>query len=249
MEAVHREPESIERVSERFVTRASELGFPVPPMALRLKLVESAQYSSLFLQPLIAGPTHGIAEWIERFLPLRLEFGSRNVIRADFQTLPLVWSVAFRGVEIDTLILDTNGQAQISVSGTRSALRAFTGRVRGPVAALDLHRVGTAIAHPRLLTLPQEEALRVAVEAGYYDIPRPLNLRELAKRLDISSASLSERLRRAEGRVVTLYVKHGGRTPWDEKTLFDARPFVPDQALWPHVVEPRPLAQARAQDR
>ena len=78
--------------------------------------------------------------------------------------------------------------------------------------------------------------LRIAVSAGYYRIPRLLNLKQLAARLNVTSASISERLRRAEGRVVVQYVTRGGRSPWDEQTLFDATDVEAGEADWPEAL-------------
>lgn len=52
-----------------------------------------------------------------------------------------------------------------------------------------------------LLTDKQREALQIALNAGYYEIPRETNLSELAADLDISSQALSKRLRRAQATV------------------------------------------------
>jgi len=47
------------------------------------------------------------------------------------------------------------------------------------------------------LTEPQLEAMVLAVERGYYDIPRECTTVELAEELDISDQAVTERLRRA----------------------------------------------------
>lgn len=47
------------------------------------------------------------------------------------------------------------------------------------------------------LTEPQREALRLAVQRGYYDIPRGSTTKELADELGISDQAVTERLRRA----------------------------------------------------
>lgn len=47
------------------------------------------------------------------------------------------------------------------------------------------------------LTEPQFEALTLAVEMGYYDIPRGCTTKELAEKLGISDQAVTERLRRA----------------------------------------------------
>ncbi len=53
------------------------------------------------------------------------------------------------------------------------------------------------------LTEPQLEALGLAVEWGYYDIPRSCTTRELADELGISDQAVTERLRRAITALVT----------------------------------------------
>lgn len=53
------------------------------------------------------------------------------------------------------------------------------------------------------LTDPQQEALRLAVEMGYYHIPRGCTTQELADELGISDQAVTERLRRAIVALVT----------------------------------------------
>ncbi|MFC7073777.1 helix-turn-helix domain-containing protein [Halovenus rubra] len=52
------------------------------------------------------------------------------------------------------------------------------------------------------LTDGQREALRIAYERGYFDIPRKASLEDVAKELDISASSASERLRRAQTQLI-----------------------------------------------
>ncbi|MEF8786173.1 MAG: helix-turn-helix domain-containing protein [Haloarculaceae archaeon] len=53
------------------------------------------------------------------------------------------------------------------------------------------------------LTEPQREAITLAVEQGYYDIPRDCTTQELADQLGISDQAVTERLRRAIVALVT----------------------------------------------
>ena len=53
------------------------------------------------------------------------------------------------------------------------------------------------------LTEPQREAIRLAVQRGYYDIPRGCTTKELADELGISDQAVTERLRRAIVALVT----------------------------------------------
>lgn len=48
----------------------------------------------------------------------------------------------------------------------------------------------------------QLEVLQLAVEYGYYDIPRGITVSELADRLDVSHQAVSERIRRAHDHLI-----------------------------------------------
>lgn len=210
------------RTSGRFRGTATQMGFDPPPVALRLRLLKAASHWSLYLQQAAPGPVGPIVDWLTPAAPLRVEFGSRRVIRADFDPLPPRWRVSFRGLDVDSILLAPDGSATASLSGPRSALAAFAGRLDG--STVEVRHLMDDIPLHGFLTQAQDEALRAAVQAGYYEIPRPLNLHQLSKRLDISCSSLSERLRRAEGRIIALYVNEGGRSPWDRRTLYDPYP-------------------------
>jgi len=70
----------------------------------------------------------------------------------------------------------------------------------------DVERIGeydhryTSVAGR--LTDRQREAVRVAVDLGYYEVPREATLGEVAGRLDCSEAGASKLLRRAEAAVM-----------------------------------------------
>ncbi|MFW6003693.1 MAG: helix-turn-helix domain-containing protein [Halanaeroarchaeum sp.] len=80
-------------------------------------------------------------------------------------------------------------------------LRAFDARCRDAGVAIELTRVynpGPPTEGPWFgLTDLQREALTLAVDAGYYDIPRRRTTKELAEEIGISDQAVSERLRRA----------------------------------------------------
>jgi predicted DNA binding protein len=56
------------------------------------------------------------------------------------------------------------------------------------------------------LTPEQEAALRAAVEHGYYESPREVDVGELAEHLDVPRSTLTYRLRRAEERLAKQHV-------------------------------------------
>jgi len=52
------------------------------------------------------------------------------------------------------------------------------------------------------LTDRQDEALRIAYELGYFDVPRSASLEDVAEKLGIAPSSVSERLRRAQTQLI-----------------------------------------------
>ncbi|ELY64654.1 helix-turn-helix domain-containing protein [Natronococcus jeotgali] len=65
---------------------------------------------------------------------------------------------------------------------------------------------GEAAADPGRLSPEQEAALRAAVEHGYYESPREVDVGDLADHLDVPRSTLTYRLRRAEERLAKRYV-------------------------------------------
>lgn len=207
-------------VSCRIHARAADLGFSPPPLALRLKLVAGSGASgSLFVQCVPPGPLGPTLAWLEPFLPRRFDFGPTHVLRADFDPLPALWSRCFEDVRLDMLQLDPDGSAVVSVSGTRAAAAKFAASLEQRTHRLDIRHLAPAKPTAGILTPPQEAAILAALRHGYYEVPRPINLHELASKLDVSSASLSERLRRAEGRIIRRYA--AGGDPWGARMGLD----------------------------
>lgn len=91
---------------------------------------------------------------------------------------------------------------------TRGDLSAFSERCEETGVRLEIDRIynpTTGNAGPWFgLTDPQREAIVLAAEAGYYDIPRECTTLELAEELGISDQAVTERLRRA----IASFVEH-----------------------------------------
>jgi predicted DNA binding protein len=86
-------------------------------------------------------------------------------------------------------------------------LSTFYRTVTDKGIALELEDVHTSneLSGPPTtkLTDEQREALRIAFEEGYFDIPRKITLAQLADRFGISDSAVSERLRRSVTTVLT----------------------------------------------
>lgn len=57
----------------------------------------------------------------------------------------------------------------------------------------------------RKVTVRQEEVIRKALEMGYYDYPRRIRQKDLAKTCGVSSSTLTELLRRAECNIISAH--------------------------------------------
>lgn len=137
--------------------------------------------------------------------------GDRALFRAE-------WEPAHEGVlgalgALDVAILEAIGNTDRWEFRLRfhtdAALSAFQASQREKEVHIDVRRVAELVdwerespAEAMELTSAQYDALRVAVEEGYFAVPRRTNLVVLSDRLGISSQSLSERLRRAEEKVL-----------------------------------------------
>jgi predicted DNA binding protein len=126
----------------------------------------------------------------------------------------LAWSVetddVFRATKAaDAYVLSATGSGDSWQFELRfpshEAMSGFQEQCRVDDVDFDVRRVYNP-SKPDLgpwfgLTEPQREALVLAVERGYYDIPRNCTTVEIAEQLDISDQAVTERLRRA---IVTL---------------------------------------------
>lgn len=113
-----------------------------------------------------------------------------------FATFP-VWG------ELDISVLDSTGiddgwELRMRMPD-RDALREFRSVCDERGVALDLVSIyeerDDGVSQPGL-TDEQREALTVARELGYFDVPRETSMTEISNRLGISSQAVSERIRR-----------------------------------------------------
>jgi predicted DNA binding protein len=87
----------------------------------------------------------------------------------------------------------------------------------GDCATLEMHRMTAASETPSEapslidgLPAKQREALRAAVNQGYYETPREIDVAGLAGQLDVPRSTLTYRLRRAEAYVMGQHVDERG---------------------------------------
>ncbi|MGC8570390.1 MAG: helix-turn-helix domain-containing protein [Caldivirga sp.] len=109
------------------------------------------------------------------------------------------------GLEHFTVMLTNNGMAN-------EALRDISSRLKekANVLLFTYKRINEVHANNSELTPIEHEVLVKAVERGYFDYPRKVNLADLARELNLSKATVDFHLRRAVKKIVNKYVNGTG---------------------------------------
>lgn len=131
-------------------------------------------------------------------LSLEEQLGDRLDDLADLEALATADAI------IERIEVETDGWRQTGWFADRAAFDEFSSFWRRN-SGFRLHRLardGEPEPPGDGLTDRQHEALRTAYELGYFEIPRRASLQAVAAELDISASSVSERLRRAQTRLV-----------------------------------------------
>ncbi len=69
----------------------------------------------------------------------------------------------------------------------------------------------TSLNEKEALTERQERIIQQALALGYYDFPKKIGIRELAEKFDVSTATISETLRRGQKKILSDYFEEGRR--------------------------------------
>ncbi|AWB26521.1 helix-turn-helix domain-containing protein [Halococcoides cellulosivorans] len=93
-----------------------------------------------------------------------------------------------------------------SGEGDESAFFGALEDALGECAAIEMLRSGATAATDAEMPAEQRAALRAAVEHGYYETPREVDVSDLAAHLDVPRSTLNYRLRRAEAHLATQFV-------------------------------------------
>jgi hypothetical protein len=134
--------------------------------------------------------------------------GDRSLYRIDWDET--VESLIYGMVETDATILEAHGGDNWLFRirfDDHESLSAFSDYCRRHDIRLDVRRVHNLTAEALDdeqfdLTGEQREAIELALEHGYFEVPRRATLSDLAGELDVSQQAISERLRRGTQKVM-----------------------------------------------
>lgn len=114
--------------------------------------------------------------------------------------------VADSGCFLDTAMSKGDGTVQWNVlAPNAAALKLLHDKVTKLGCSVELKKV-SVLRTSSELTKAQERVLQMAYDLGYFDIPKKIDLARLAKRLEISKATLDIMLRRAQRKIIANHV-------------------------------------------
>jgi predicted DNA binding protein len=90
------------------------------------------------------------------------------------------------------------------ITGGEGSLNELTEKLRAYGCEVELKRT-TKLSKKTMLTNRQEEIVKAAFEKGYYDFPKKITIKELAKAFEVSPSTLNEILQRGEKKVMRWY--------------------------------------------
>lgn len=99
-----------------------------------------------------------------------------------------------------------DGYVEWIVIGSHEAYRELLGSLEGQGVGVEVKRLSKAKGG-KSLTARQEQILQIALEKGYFEYPKNIDLRSLASILDVSAPTLSELLRKAQKKILTEYFR------------------------------------------
>jgi hypothetical protein len=197
--------------------------YSVCPIIVRLKASGAQDIKVLRCVPSRDGRTATQELWV------RCESCSMRMLRRLFQSLPNVQDVSFTRLGrdayfgfveqrdcvcirlglVDEKLLhiipdDESMLVHVYFKGEKD-LRRFLSQLERRNVKYVVEKI-RSLKEIGELTALQEKILRLAYEAGYYDVPRGASIVALAKMLGISPHAISETIRRAHKRLVEKYL-------------------------------------------
>lgn len=174
-------------------------GCPVPGMSDELISVQYAtQPDHTLCECILQAPESGLN--INRFV---IEETSQCFCRqlTKIGCLPHIRSVSEDTIRVELYLSNRRHLREVL-----SELKAYTDSVNVlSITNVPSEASDSDLVHVKVdrLTTKQEEALKVAIEHGYFSDSRSVNMKELASQLDITPSAFAKRLRSAQQQIFT----------------------------------------------
>ncbi|MEF8774175.1 MAG: helix-turn-helix domain-containing protein [Halobacteriales archaeon] len=128
----------------------------------------------------------------------------------------LLFPIVGSGIPLEMPFTIRAGEARWTVTSSHERLSELGEQLDAFDIDYTLHAVDHDHVSEDLLTDDQRALVETATEEGYYDVPRTCTLTELAEAAGIAKSTCSEKLHRAESKIVRRFVaaadaEDGGR--------------------------------------
>ncbi|WP_256289342.1 helix-turn-helix domain-containing protein [Halobellus inordinatus] len=123
----------------------------------------------------------------------------------------LIRSLSEAGVPLELPITIVDGEVTLELTASREKLSELGTLLDQFGIPFELLSITRSIDTQSLLTEAQYDLLETAIERGYYDTPRTCTLTELADAVGLAKSTTSEKLHRAEEKVVKEFLSSGDR--------------------------------------
>jgi hypothetical protein len=195
---------------------AEVLGFRQPPVECHLRGIHVRGVWVLYLWSRDAD-RDALTSWIRlhgRFT-VRQARPAERILAVETDELPAPWVEIFDHFASSSVVVSEDGSALVTLVGRRDEVSAFVDEL-GDEAVVK--QVTDPDGEPEAdsedpLTRKEREAMLAAFEAGYFSVPREVQLADVAEDMDRSTGSLSTLLRRGVERLVAAYAVHQLRGP------------------------------------
>lgn len=189
---------------------AGDLGVDPPPSRCHLRAYKTTTGWVLLVWTR-HGPTEATRAWARAQAKTEeFSFGEvgRRTIAFRCDRLPAAWETLFGVFGARHLAMESDGTAQTHLEGSREEIGEFLTGLETDLTAESVRAVEPADdqVSDAILTAEQARAVGRAAALGYFEVPRRINLEKLAEELGTSTSALSELLRRAQGRLVSVYL-------------------------------------------
>jgi predicted DNA binding protein len=99
-----------------------------------------------------------------------------------------------------------DGKLEWALLGSNTTVKSLMQKLESDNVTGEVIRI-SRLKDEEELTARQESILQIALEKGYFEVPKNITLRELAETLDVSAATLTEILRRGQKKVLLEHFK------------------------------------------
>lgn len=99
------------------------------------------------------------------------------------------------------------GWINATIEESREGLDSFLALLREGGIHYQVISITESNTPTELLTTRQREVVRAAIDQGYYEIPKSCTLAEIADSLDSHKSTIGGVLNRAEGRIITAFMR------------------------------------------